>query len=263
MADGDGHVTDGGLPVLRFPAKMIRAAVIESYMREAGLWRAVCFTCGNASTALEAFGVQVEAVVNPSRWWTPGEIARQWPGRFDATSGHLPLHLMLRVGGSFRRHLGNLGDLATHWAVPTGSGETILCLRWAYPSLRFFPVQDGTPATIWHPEAPLRALVHGLVLGHPKCDVCDGSGWVDAGRCLACHGDGKACVACDGPHAVDAPRYAVPIGAWPVGSPQPAAALLIKDHVPVHPAWAPTDECWHMTPCRQPDSRHAHKVQQR
>ena len=32
--------------------------------------------------------------LSPGRWWEPHEIARAWPDLLDATSGHLPTHLL-------------------------------------------------------------------------------------------------------------------------------------------------------------------------
>lgn len=141
--------------------KRLRSRLVRAYMERAGLTRAVCFTCGNAGRALLAEGVSTLVVgeggiLVPGRWWNPAEIARTWPGWFDATCGHLPLPLMVDLARHLRREVGHLQPGG--YEVPTGSGETIVCLRWAYPLHYFEPVQDGTPATAWHEDAPLYPL---------------------------------------------------------------------------------------------------------
>src|SRR6185369_14842850 len=71
--------------------------------------------------------------LSASCWWTPEEIHRAWPNWFDATPGHLPMFLMVRIA----RLIGNSVDELTRsratLLIPTGSGETITCLRWAFP----------------------------------------------------------------------------------------------------------------------------------
>lgn len=148
--------------MLIFPAKRIRAVEVARYVRAAGYPGVVCFSCGNASQALKDQGLDVvdvspRGVLMPLRWWRPEEIRRCWPHLFDATSGHLPAHLMVTIGHAFRDHLGALPLAA--YDVPTGSGETIVCLRWAYPGIKFTPVRDGGPATEYHPGAPLNDAV--------------------------------------------------------------------------------------------------------
>ena len=142
--------------------KALRAAVIRAYMGAAGIAGAVCFSCGNASRALRVAGVPTIDVsprgdLIAGHWWTPGEIARTWPHLFDATSGHLPVHLMVEVAREMREKW-NLHPGCTY-LVPTGSGETITCLRWAFPGSIFKPVRNTGPATRYEPGAPLNFVV--------------------------------------------------------------------------------------------------------
>lgn len=151
--------------MLTFPNKQIRAAVIAGYVRAYGQNRVVCFSCGNASRALKEIGLEVIDVSSqgdlmPRDWWTPEKIAKVWPDSFDATSGHLPLFLMQRIGEHFRTHLGPLHEPA--YEVPTGSGETILCLKFAYPDKRFIAVYNLDDATHFEPSAPLNPVVRAL-----------------------------------------------------------------------------------------------------
>ncbi len=151
--------------MLTFPNKAIRAAVIAGYVRAYGQNRVVCFSCGNASRALKDVGLDVidisrQGDLSPRDWWTPERIAKVWPDHFDATSGHLPLFLMERLGEAFKLHLGPLHDAI--YEVPTGSGETILCLRIAYPAKTFVAVYNLDDATRFEPSAPLNNVIRAL-----------------------------------------------------------------------------------------------------
>src|SRR5437016_658912 len=126
--------------VLDFPAKRIRSRIIASYVRAAGYRGVVVFSCGNSAAALREQGLELIEVgprgdLKTEKWWTPAEIHRTWPDLFDATSGHLSAPLMGDIAKAFRAHLGELPRV--RYAVPSGSGETICCLRVAYPLLDF------------------------------------------------------------------------------------------------------------------------------
>lgn len=149
--------------------KAIRARVIERYMREAGYAQAVCFTCGNAARALRRRGVTLWAVSHrggeginevlaPGEWYTPATVARRFGKTyFDATSGHLPMPLMVEIARELREAVALALD--REWLVPTGSGETIVTLRLAFPENRFVPVRLGTPETEYSEHAPLNLVV--------------------------------------------------------------------------------------------------------
>jgi len=153
-------------------AKTIRAKVIAQYMatayRNAGVKPVVCFTCGNSADALREQGLVVleasnrsGAAIKPDRWWTPDEIATAFPMCFDGTSGHLPGFLMVRIAKAFREHLGVLPY--GPWRVPTGSGETLICLTIAYPENDFIAVYDNKySATEYNPSAPLNEWVKAV-----------------------------------------------------------------------------------------------------
>jgi hypothetical protein len=145
---------------LIFPSKKIRAQVIAEFIQSAGYKGAVVFGCGNGAAALRECGVYVIDVsargeIEARKWWTPAEIKKCWPDLFDATSGHLPAWLMLKIATAFREYLGNIeGGI-----VPTGSGETITCLRWAFPEKKFTPIYDLDASTKYNENAPLNILV--------------------------------------------------------------------------------------------------------
>ena len=149
--------------VLRFPQKDIRSRVIADYVRASGYRGVVVFTCGNSAAALRQQGLDVLEVgprgdLKTDKWWTHAEIHRTWPDRFDATSGHLPMPLMSDVVRAVRLHLGELPS--ARFIVPSGSGETICCLRAAYPQLDFDPLYDDSkPETQRHPAAALNPFV--------------------------------------------------------------------------------------------------------
>lgn len=151
---------------LRVPAKRIRARVIARWCKRAGVAGVVAFSCGNATRELRRAGLYVVEVaprgaLRAGRWWGADEIRRAWPHLLDATSGHLPAPLMLEIATALRRHLGRLG--AGPYLVPTGSGETIVCLAMAYPRTRFVAAYDDRdPATRYEPRAPLAPLVRAF-----------------------------------------------------------------------------------------------------
>lgn len=149
--------------VLTFPNKRIRAGVIARYVHDAGYRGVVAFSCGNATKELKAAGLWVldlspNGDLSPSgKWWTPAEIHFAFPDLFDATSGHLPAPLMAEISREFRLYLGDLPEAV--YQVPTGSGETIICLRWAYKNRVFSPVYNQGIGTEYSDQAPLNYVV--------------------------------------------------------------------------------------------------------
>lgn len=145
--------------------KIMRAQIIAAHLSDARLpQRVVCCTCGNAAAQLRRFGLDVveigpQGVLQPSRWLLPYELARIFPGHFDATSGHLSVHMMGQLGQRLRA---SLGDVPPDTEVASGSGETAVALALAYPGIRFTAVYGGSPATEWHEQAPLNGLVAQL-----------------------------------------------------------------------------------------------------
>ena len=145
--------------------KKIRSKVIADFVRSAGYKGAVCFSCGNASQALideHIFVVDISDTgpLRAQAWFDPAMIRRIWPDLFDATSGHLPAGLMVKIAAAMRADLGPLKD--REYMVPTGSGETIVCLGIAYPETRFRPVYNLDRGTIYEPQAPLNDLVFAM-----------------------------------------------------------------------------------------------------
>lgn len=159
---------------IRAPFKAWRAAAIRSHLDHVygrGLKGVVCFTCGNSADALRKEGLRVVEVgakgpIAPTRWWGHEDIAFAWPNHFDATSGHLSVPLMLDIARLFKAQLGNLDDhrLAGGVYVPSGSGETAVCLALAYPELPVIACYGATngPETEYNKEAPLNGLVQRL-----------------------------------------------------------------------------------------------------
>lgn len=143
--------------------KAQRAKAIKEYMARNGYERAVCFSCGNAYSALLAEGVDVvgvspNGVLLPRRWFLPSEIRRTFPGLFDATSGHLPLELIYTIAGRLQAEISL--QSGKRYEVLSGSGETALCLKIAYPAAQIVPVFDNSnPATEWSEENHLNALL--------------------------------------------------------------------------------------------------------
>lgn len=150
--------------LLRFPHKKIRAAVIKDYMIEHGYKKAVCFSCGNASRALKEAGVDVLDIsatgdLLSRRWFEPSEVAKWFPDCLDATSGHLSVELLNRVARAYKDYL---GDLPSVNYVPTGSGETIVCLKMAFSDKKFVAVYNINEATEYSDSAVLNGLVRAV-----------------------------------------------------------------------------------------------------
>lgn len=159
--------------MLDFPHKALRARVIAEWVRAAGYPGVVCFSCGHASRALKDVGLYCVEVaptgaLQAGCWWSPEEIHRCWPHLLDATSGHLPAPLMTKLADAYKAWLGDLTEGATY-RIATGSGETVLCLKIAYPDCTFIPYYDNSsPSTTFSPAAPLNSWVESFFPDRPE-----------------------------------------------------------------------------------------------
>lgn len=148
--------------LLHFENKKIRAKVIKEYLRKSGVNKVVCFSCGNATKELKNVGIDTLSVcpdgdLLPHRWFHSNDFSKYFPNFFNATSGYLPMDLMLEISKEFKKKLGNLPETVY---VPCGSGETIVCLKIAYPNVSFVAVyNDNNPATTYDVDSPLFPLV--------------------------------------------------------------------------------------------------------
>lgn len=151
---------------LPFPErKTIRARVIADYVKAAGYKGVVCFSCGHASQALQDTGIYTLQVapqgdLQTSRWWTPEMIHKGFPGLFNATSGDLPVSLMVRLAEAYKKYIGELKT--TFYSIPTGSGETIICLSWVYPLSKFIALYGVGVGTEYDTDQPLNKVVSTL-----------------------------------------------------------------------------------------------------
>lgn len=171
--------------IVKFPHKWLRSKVIDQYVKHAGYKGTVIFSCGNAAanlrTVMQGSVPGTQHVTNKpmivevgpkgdlstSKWWTPEGIHQVWPDLFDATPGHLPMPLMARIAEEFKDYLSHDSQLKINdqneYLVPTGSGETIICLRLAFPNAKFTAIYDNNElATSYEPEAPLASAVEAL-----------------------------------------------------------------------------------------------------
>lgn len=153
-----------GIKLYRFPNKAYRAQAIKEYMLQAGYEKAVCFSCGNASKALKAAGIETLDIspsgdLKANRWFTQAEIARQFPSYFDATSGHLPAQCLNMVAAVFKAMLTSIPD---EIYLPTGSGETLVALKLAFPETCIHAVYNLDSATQYDSECVLNELVEQL-----------------------------------------------------------------------------------------------------
>lgn len=154
--------------ILDFQAKYLRSIEILYYIGSDK--KVVCFTCGNASKNLTQLGLDVleigkNGALIPNHWFTQQEIAETFPNYFDATPGHLPMDLMLRIASSYKRELQDRLDENEEYDVHCGSGETLVCLKLAFPKIKFnavYNVPGLSAETEYNSEAPLNKLVELL-----------------------------------------------------------------------------------------------------
>jgi hypothetical protein len=143
--------------------KKIRAKVICNYLVGLHTNRCVCFTSGTAADELRKIDLQVVAVgdtqkLNTKTWWRYNEIAHTF-GLFDATAGHLPLPMLVEIAGIMKI---KLKQLPPEVILATGSGETLVCLKMAFPDTKFTAVYNLDAHTEYNDAAPLNGLVRLL-----------------------------------------------------------------------------------------------------
>jgi len=148
---------------LTFPHKQIRAEAIKKYIKGLNK-KVICFSCGNAAEALENEGLDVlhigeHGVLDANVWFSQQSIGYLFPDYFDATSGHLNMELMLIIAMRYKEYL---GELSSPVYLPTGSGETLVCLKLVYPEVDFVAVYNLGPETEYSEYAPLNPLVRAL-----------------------------------------------------------------------------------------------------
>lgn len=149
--------------MILFSQKDIRSKVIVDYYGRDVKY--ICFSSGNAVAELKKLGVAVfgcgdyeGADYKPDRWFTQKEIAETFPSMVDVTCGHLPIELMSRLASAYKERLGEL-DTDEPYTVMTGSGETIVCFKMAYPNVEFIAQYNMDSHTKYNKEAPLNKLV--------------------------------------------------------------------------------------------------------
>lgn len=154
------------MKLMRFPFKRWRSWWLKEHLgKEREL---VCFTCGNCGAELKKYFDDVLVIgktgdLIPTRWFTDAEIENLFPDRFDATSGHLPFGYMQDLGELYRAIIGDLDESEVYY-VPTGSGETIVSLAFAYPNIRFVAVYNLDDATKYEEYAPLNEKVEEVAM---------------------------------------------------------------------------------------------------
>lgn len=151
--------------LLKFEHKRIRAEVIKEYLKDKSYKGVVCFSCGNASSELKKVGLNVIDISPngdfiPNKWFKPSEVHELFKNYFDATSGHLTMELMNKIADRFYAELNGILDDINY--VPTGSGETLVCLKLAFPDKKFVAVYNLDAATKYDENAVLNNLVKVL-----------------------------------------------------------------------------------------------------
>lgn len=151
--------------------KHYRAHVIRDYVQEVGYKKIVIFTCGSAGRALkeELHGQnQTILTIGPGQdletnyWWSPEQIAVQFPDHFDATSGHLAMPLLRSISAVFKHNGRYLIEENTTYTIKTGSGETIVAMKMAFPKSNFIAVYGPEPPVRYEVNAPMNTLVEAV-----------------------------------------------------------------------------------------------------
>lgn len=137
------------------------------YLKESGVLKAVCCTCGNTARYLRDEGVVVVEIGNagqftPNWWQSFSDMRKAFPKHFDATSGHLPMHMMHEISELIRLEYKNTFEYDFKDFVvdlPTGSGETLVILKLAFPLYDFNAHYNLGKETEYSEHAPLNNLV--------------------------------------------------------------------------------------------------------
>jgi hypothetical protein len=145
--------------------KRLRAEFLAQHCVRSGFTGIACLTCGTTGIALihacQKHDLECRVFSNPKRWWSNEEfIKHNGTQFFDATSGHIQLLLMCKLGLIYRGLLGDIEDSSI--TVPSGSGETALSLKFAYPDKIIIAEYGNTKETKKEPYAPLNEIVRAL-----------------------------------------------------------------------------------------------------
>ena len=150
--------------------KKERAPVIVDFAKAHHYEGIVIFSIGNSDDVKRSILMSSLNLIQVSpggdlqsanRWWTQDEIKSSWPNYFDATSGHLPVFLLNQVVIKIRSKFLGI-DESGEYFVPTGSGETFVCMAMAFPRVKFRAVYNIDKYTQWNPNAPLNDMVKAL-----------------------------------------------------------------------------------------------------
>jgi len=137
--------------------KKARSKAIQNYTDKP----IICFSCGNCANELKKLNMNVFHIgengdLTPNKWYTMKEIHERWEDYFDATSGHLNMELINIIAEEYKKQLKQLPNKVY---LPTGSGETLLCLKIAFPTTKFIAVYNINKETEYNPHAPLNNII--------------------------------------------------------------------------------------------------------
>ncbi len=150
--------------------KKDRAAVVVDYARTHFYEGIVVFSIGDPNdlqrsilrSSLNLISVSPGGdLQSANKWWSQEEIRTSWPNYFDATSGHLPVFLLNQIVVRIRSKFLGI-DESKEYFIPTGSGETFVCMALAFPRVTFRAVYNIDRYTQWNPNAPLNDWVSAL-----------------------------------------------------------------------------------------------------
>ncbi len=151
------------MEIILIDYKLIRSLAIRQYL---GGRKCYCFSCGNASQALQDAGVDVIAIAPNAPLKTdhyiPPAVSDKWFECFNATSGYLPPYLMEAIARDLRTALpARIFTMdAKKVFVPTGSGETIWALSYLMPLQYIVPITGDLPEIDFaEPYSPLYEFI--------------------------------------------------------------------------------------------------------
>ncbi len=143
------------MKLLPLPNKRIRAEVIKDYYGDARLY---CFSCGNATRALQEAGTKVTTIEGADRYISP-KMADKIFGGVNVTSGCLIPQLMTKLALRYEDELLTLPDTGDVY-VPCGSGETLFALSYFVNIRRLKPVISNYAPLQLNNMSPLYCWVH-------------------------------------------------------------------------------------------------------
>lgn len=140
--------------------KIVRTNVILDCVRSHKISESiVLFSSGNAYKCLHDLHTNTMRLESDD-WVSQEYIRNTFPNSFDATSGHLSIELMNQIAKSLHDKYKDVLDENKTYGIMSGSGETLVCMKLAFPQVKFVAIyDDNSEHTSYSEFAPLNKLV--------------------------------------------------------------------------------------------------------